>query len=35
MLRHVDGFKFRELFSLIAMIGLGCAGGRARTAAGG
>jgi membrane-bound serine protease (ClpP class) len=26
MLRHVDGFKFRELFSLIAMIGLGCAG---------
>jgi membrane-bound serine protease (ClpP class) len=26
MLRHVDGFKFRELFSLFAMIGLGCAG---------
>ncbi|HMG85060.1 MAG TPA: nodulation protein NfeD [Terracidiphilus sp.] len=26
MLRHVGGFKFRELFSLIAMIGLACAG---------
>lgn len=26
MLRHVDGFKFRELFSMIAMIGLACAG---------
>jgi membrane-bound serine protease (ClpP class) len=26
MLRNVDGFKVRELFSLIALIGLGCAG---------
>jgi membrane-bound serine protease (ClpP class) len=26
MLRHVGGFKFRELFSLIAIIGLACAG---------
>src|SRR5579859_4917216 len=26
MLRHVEGFRFRELFSLIAMIGLSCAG---------
>ena len=24
MLRHVSGFRFRELFSLIAMIGLAC-----------
>src|SRR5579863_6369507 len=26
MLRYLGGFKFRELFSLIAMIGLACAG---------